>query len=93
MENQQQTTEIEVVEEKKGTVKFGSKQLKNPTPVWAKNIFRTVFFAGVLWAFLGPTFTEIPEHVLSSINAWILRGTGIVRITIMFFGLDYQEEK
>lgn len=86
------TTEVEVIEEKKGKVKFNLQQYKNPTPVWAKNVFRCVFFAAVLWSFLGPTFKEIPEHILSSIDTWMLRGTGAIRIAIIFFGLDYQED-
>lgn len=65
---------------------------KNPTPKWAKFIFRTVLFASMLWAFLAPTFTDLSEQTLGVINMWLLRANGIIRISIQFFALDYNPD-
>ncbi len=71
------------------SVSLGLKSLQRPTPDILKTIFKGVLFLSVVWSFLAPTFTEMPPDVLHKIDAWLLRGNGLVRITISFFGLNY----
>lgn len=64
----------------------GVGMLNKPTPQWMKYILRTVLYLSTLWAFLAPTLTDIPAHILSDINMWLLRANGILSVTIKFFG-------
>lgn len=67
-------------------VKVGLQGLNNPTPMWMKYVTRTILYLSMVWAFLAPTFTELDEHTLNTINLWLLRANGILNITTKFFG-------
>lgn len=70
----------------------GMQALNKPTPIWMKYIMRGFLYLSMLWAFLAPTLTDIPAYLLADINMWLLRGNGILSITIKFFGWDYKND-
>lgn len=70
----------------------GVSNIGKPSPSWMKNIFKGLLYVSGLWAVLGPTCTNIDQHILDSINAWILRGLAIMRFTISFFHYDDIDE-
>ena len=73
-------------------VKFGVAQIKNPTPLFLKYIFRAVSFFSGLWALLAPAMTHITPETLADINKWLLIGNTIIHYAIKFFGWDWQPE-
>lgn len=73
-------------------IKFGAKQLKNPTPQFLKYIFRGYTFLAGLWAIFGQGLFHLPEDVTALINKLLLTGVPVIQYTIKFFGLDYDLE-
>lgn len=73
-------------------VKIGIGQITNPTPLWAKYIFRAYTFLAGLWAILAPNITTIDEHTMAEINKWILIGVPVIHYAIKFFGWDYSDK-
>ena len=70
-------------------IKFGAKQLKNPTPKFLKTIFRGYTFLAGLWAIFGQGLFHLPEDITALINKILLTGVPVIQYTIKFFGLDY----
>lgn len=71
------------------TVQFGLDQFSNPTPHAAKVFFRIVLYLSAIWAVVSPSVTELPMHVLASIDKYLLLANAIINVTIKFFGWDY----
>lgn len=74
------------------TVKFGIGQIGNPTPIWAKTIFRVVSFIVGIWALIQHLNIGLSEPVVATINEWAVAVVPIVHFTIKFFGWDYKAE-
>lgn len=72
------------------TVQFGLDQLNNPTPVYAKQVFRAILYLSALWAVISPSVTELPAHTLASIDKYLLLANAIINVTIKFFGWDFK---
>lgn len=70
-------------------IKFGAKQLKNPTPPFLKVIFKSYAFLAGLWALFAPGLTHLPVETLALINQILLMSTPVMGYIITFFGLDY----
>lgn len=70
-------------------IKFGAKQLKNPTPPFLKVIFKTFAFLAGLWALIAPEFAHLPAETLALINKILLMSTPVMGWIISYFGLDY----
>lgn len=74
-------------------VKFGIKQLSNPTPVIAKTIFRTVSFLVGIWALVQHLNLGLSKDVVHNINEWAIAIVPIMHFTIKFWGWDYATDK
>lgn len=68
-------------------VKFGLNQIQNPSPQWAKNIFRIVLYASTGMAIVLSTVDEIPDHVKVSILKYTAEGTALVHAFSKLFGI------
>lgn len=73
-------------------VKFGADQIKNPTPVALKYVFRAYTFLVGLWAIVAPSFDWIPPSLVDDINKYLLIGVPVMHYSIKFFGWDYSDK-
>lgn len=74
------------------TVKFGLGQITNPTPKWAKAIFRIISFATGLWAIAQQMDLGLSQELVSKINSYCVGIVPAVHFAIKFFGWDYKDE-
>lgn len=72
-------------------VKVGVAQLDNPTPMWAKNIFRTVSFITGVWALVQHMDFGLKPDLIADINEWCIAIVPVMHFAIKFFGWDYKE--
>lgn len=71
-----------------GTVKAGLGQITNPTPQFAKNIFRIVLYAAVIVNIVILNVPTIPDHYKVQILAYAGMATGLVHAISKLFGID-----
>lgn len=77
--------------ELKSVVRFGVGQLSNPTPLFAKHIFRAVAFLSGVWALLPQDLINLSDHAYGQANRWLLVANAIVLFATKFFGWDTKE--
>lgn len=72
-------------------LKFGVGQFGKETPHQLKLVFRIVLYLSGLWTLLAPVLTNIEEVMRGKIDHWIVIGLMVMRFTISFFHLDFDE--
>lgn len=70
------------------TLVVGMSGLKNKTPDWINKISNGIIFAAMAWALLSMQITEIPEEIKADITRWLMIGTGFIKLSSKFFGLQ-----
>lgn len=86
-----ETTTVDVPTETAKPTKFGFGQLSNPTPKWAKVIFRIFFYATGIATVILDIFTEIPMDVKLMINSGVIKANLLVHAVSKMFGVDISE--
>lgn len=72
--------------------KFGPKQIGNPTPQWATNVFRIALYtAGVTTIIIG-TFTSIPPTIKAEIMQYCVEGVIAIHAISKLFGITIQND-
>lgn len=69
-------------------VKFGTQQLNNPTPEWAKVTFRIILYLSALYVGVIQPILNLPTETILLIDKIIIGGNAFVNVTIKFFGWD-----
>lgn len=69
-------------------VKFGIKQLANPTPEQAKKAFMAFFKVTASVAIILQFFPQIPKHLSDSISTYLIDANGAVYAFSRLFGID-----
>ena len=72
-------------------VKFGLDQIKNPTPLMAKNIFRIVLYTAAVANIVLDIVTEIPPDIKAMIAKYSLYLVTGVHSFSKLFGIDISD--
>lgn len=91
MEETKETTQIDVPVETTKPVKFGFNQINNPTPKWAKVVFRVFFYVTGLSTIILDIFTEIPLATKLLILGIVVKSNMLVHAVSKLFGVDISE--
>ena len=70
---------------------FGLNQIKNPTPLWAKNVFRVVLYTAAAVNIVLDIVTEIPPEVKVLIAKYSLYLVTGVHSFSKLFGIDISD--
>lgn len=73
---------------KKAKVKFGFRQIKNVTPLWAKWVFRVFLYLASVVNLALIIFTNIPAETKLIITKWITFATLSVHLASKMFGVE-----
>jgi len=71
---------------------FGVGSITEPTPKFAKTIFRVTSFIVGLWAILQHMNLGVTPEITAKINEWCIAVVPIMHFTIKFFRWDYTPE-
>jgi hypothetical protein len=67
--------------------KFGPKQIGNPTPQWATNIFRVALYLAAITTIVLGTISEIPDHVKVIVLKYSIEGVTLIHAITKLFGI------
>lgn len=69
-------------------LRWGPFQLLNPTPDFARKIFKGFFFATATASVAIKIFTQIPPGISHQIDTYVLEGNAFVGFLCQMWGID-----
>lgn len=67
--------------------KFGVKQIANPTPQWATNVFRVALYLAAITTIVLGTISEIPDHVKVVVLKYSIEGVTLIHALTKLLGI------